>query len=95
MSNWPCFSSMNGVHTLGESQGLGGVHTQVNSMPVVFMPMGGGGMSGAGIAWLVSSFRVFSFTFHCPLEQSLNLLSLNLCSTPVHFGCLYSEILFL
>lgn len=95
MRHWPCFSSMNGVHTLRESQGLGGVHTQVNSMPVVFMPMGAGGMSGAGIAWLVSLFRVFSFTFHCPLEQSLNLLSLNLCSTPVHFGCLYLEILFL
>lgn len=62
MSNWPCFSSMNGVHTLRESQGLGEVHTHVNSMPVVFMPMGGGGMSGAGIAWLVSSFRVFYFS---------------------------------
>lgn len=64
-------------------------------MPVVFMPMGEGRMSDAGIAWLDSSLRVFSFTFHCPLEQSLNLLSLNLCSTLVHFGCLYSEIPFL
>lgn len=78
---WPCFPSKNGVHTLGESQRLGGVHTQGNSIPVVFMPMDGGGMSDAGILWLASSLRAFSFTFHCPLEQSLNLLSLNLFYT--------------
>lgn len=70
----PCFSSKNGVHTLGESQGLGGVHTQVNSMPVVFMSTGWGGMYDAGILWPASWLRDFSFTFHCPLEQSLNLL---------------------
>lgn len=74
-----------------QSQEPGWVRVQVNSMPVGVRANGWGGMSALRVAWVASSSRAVSFTFHFPLEH---VRSLNLFYMLVPFGCLYSGILF-